>query len=205
MRQRFLSVVVCLLALFTLQCGGSSSPTAPSAPTPTPQTPTLVSLTGTVTSATGARLAGVNLVAQGGPNNGRTASTTSNGEYRFDNLQPGNLNVQASGADHEQLQRSVNVNGTNTLNFTLLPNQRWSHSGAGNTVFNMPTYIQRVRIRGTWNRTSTSNFIVHIGGRNVLNEILRESITYDGLHLTNGGVVEIISSGQIAWSFVEER
>lgn len=82
----------------------------------------------------------------------------------------------------------------------------WTRSGAGNTVFDMPTYIPRVRIKGRWNRTQLSNFIVNIGGRNVVNEILRNSITYDGVHLTNGGdVVEIESSAQIAWEFIEER
>lgn len=82
----------------------------------------------------------------------------------------------------------------------------WTMSGHGNTVFDMPAYINRVRIKGRWNRTQTSNFIVHIGGRSVVNEILRNSITYEGVHLTNGGgVTEIVSSGQITWEFIEER
>lgn len=83
------------------------------------------------------------------------------------------------------------------------PCQLWTRSGQGNTVFDMPTYIRRVHIHGVWNGRDTSNFIVRIGGRLVVNEILRSSIVYDGVHLTTGGVVEIVSSNSIAWTFTE--
>jgi hypothetical protein len=47
---------------------------------------------------------------------------------------------------------------------------------------------------------------VRIGGRLVVNEILRETIAYEGVHLTNGGgTVEIMSSNNISWTFTEER
>ncbi len=85
------------------------------------------------------------------------------------------------------------------------PCQLWTRSGQGNTVFDMPTYIRRVHIRGVWNGRDTSNFIVRIAGRVVVNEILRSSITYEGVHLTTGGVVEIVSSNSIAWTFTEVR
>ena len=79
-------------------------------------------------------------------------------------------------------------------------------SGAGNQVFDLPAYITRLRIQGEWNRTQTSNFIVRIAGRVVVNEILRDAITYDGTHqIAGGGTVEIVSSGQIAWTFTEIR
>lgn len=104
-------------------------------------------------------------------------------------------------ADHTSGINTINMSAAGT--FTGVP--LWTMSGSGNTVFTMPTYIRRVRIQGTWNRTSTSNFIVRIGGSTVLNEILRDSITYDGIHLTTGGVVEITLSGQIAWAFTEVR
>lgn len=78
-------------------------------------------------------------------------------------------------------------------------------SGRGNSVFDMPG-IQRVRIQGTWNRTQTSNFIVRIGGRLIVNEILRDSITYDGTHLANGGgVTDIVDSAAISWTITEVR
>ena len=80
--------------------------------------------------------------------------------------------------------------------------------GAGNTVFTMPSNFSRVRIRGVWSGSSTSNFIVRIGGRLVVNEILREmpNRTYEGIHLPNGGgTVEITNSSSITWRFEEVR
>lgn len=89
---------------------------------------------------------------------------------------------------------------------TPTPLPIWTLSGHGNQVFDVPTTVARVHIQGTWNRTSTSNFIVRIGGRLIINEILRDSITYDGISLTGGGGVgETVSSGQIDWVFTEVR
>ena len=86
----------------------------------------------------------------------------------------------------------------------------WSHSGSGNSVFDIPLHITRVHIRGTWSGTGTSNFIVRIGGRGVVNAILRElpNRTYEGTHLISagGGVAEISSSANISsWTFTEVR
>jgi hypothetical protein len=88
---------------------------------------------------------------------------------------------------------------------TLAPRPLWTLSGAGNTVFDVPTTVQRVRIQGTWTREGNSNFAVFIGGRLLVNEILRDSITYDGTHLTSGGIGETRSSTNIVWSFTEVR
>lgn len=83
----------------------------------------------------------------------------------------------------------------------------YSRTGVGNTVFDLPGNFTRVRIQGTWSRRDTSNFIVNISGRLVVNEILRTSITYDGIHLVPAGnrVVVIESSAQISWTFTEVR
>lgn len=82
----------------------------------------------------------------------------------------------------------------------------WTMSGTGNTVFDMPTSVSRVRIQGTWTQQDTSNFIVYVRGRLVVNEVLRTSITYDGTHLvTGGGLVEIVSSNQIRWTFTQTQ
>ena len=77
-------------------------------------------------------------------------------------------------------------------------------------MFDIPSHITRVHIRGTWSGTGTSNFIVRIGGRVVVNAILRElpSRTYEGTHLISagGGVAEISSSANISsWTFTEVR
>jgi hypothetical protein len=93
-----------------------------------------------------------------------------------------------------------------TLNL-LLPAQLWSHSGTGDTVFDMPTYIRRVRITGTYTRNS-SNFVVRVGGRLLVNELLGTgwNVTrYEGTLLAEGGVVAITNSSGVVWTFNEVR
>lgn len=83
----------------------------------------------------------------------------------------------------------------------------WTLSGSGNTVFDMPTTVTRVRIRGVWNGVGTSNFIVRVAGTLVVNEVLREmpNRTYEGVHAVRGGQTEITNSSAIAWTFTEDR
>lgn len=98
---------------------------------------------------------------------------------------------------------SMNFTGTGTLNGIPI----FTRSGTGNTVFDMPTYVARVRIRGTYTQFS-SNFIIKIGGSLIVNELLGTAwgpTTYDGTHLTQGGVVEITNSSGVAWSIEEVR
>jgi hypothetical protein len=64
----------------------------------------------------------------------------------------------------------VYINGTNTLNFTLRP-PTFTRSGLGDTVFDMPTYVSRIRIQAQYPGFS-ENFIVHIAGRHMVNELL---------------------------------
>jgi hypothetical protein len=77
----------------------------------------------------------------------------------------------------------------------------------GNTVFDMPASISRVRIVGVY-RASSSNFIVRVGGRLIVNELVGRSWgqeRYEGVHLVTGGVTEITNSSGVEWSFVEVR
>lgn len=95
-----------------------------------------------------------------------------------------------------------------TTTTTTLPPTLWHIEGSGNTVFDMPRTVARVRIRGVWSGRGTSNFIVHIGNNFTVNEILRNmpNLTYEGIHLTGGGgVTEIVNSSEIAWTFDEVR
>jgi hypothetical protein len=198
------------LSIFVAACGDNGSPTnptppAPSTPTP-PPAPTLVSLTGTVSALTGGGIVGATVRIGDGANAGRTTQTTAGGSYRFDNLTASDANISASAAGYEEKAGGVYINGTNALNFTLRP-PTWVQSGSGNTVFDMPRYVTRVHIRGVWNGSGTSNFIVHVGGRGVVNEILRNASnrTYEGIHAVTGGMTEIVNSSAIAWSFTEVR
>lgn len=80
-------------------------------------------------------------------------------------------------------------------------------SGSGNTVFDMPTHVTRIQIRGVWSGIGFSTFVVRIGGRLIVAEVLRDmpNRTYEGIHLTMGGVTEITDSSSIAWTFTEVR
>jgi hypothetical protein len=88
-----------------------------------------------------------------------------------------------------------------------LPATLFTRSGVGNTVFDMPTYVSRARIAGTYTGSS-SNFIVKIGGRLIVNELVGTSFgqtRYEGTHLVDGGVVAIENSTGVSWSISEVR
>jgi hypothetical protein len=203
------NTAIFLFALVTTACGDSpTGPTPPPSNNNPPQV-TFYTVTGTVSSAAGGPIAGASVRVVDGPNAGRTASADGSGRYTLENLNFAGFTIAVAADGFVETSRGITLTAgvtTATTNFTLLPAALWSQAGAGNTVFSMPSYFNRVRIRGTWNRISNSNFIVSIGGRLVVNEILRQSITYDGVHLTNGGgQVVIESSSGISWSFTEER
>lgn len=197
MRRCFAFVIL----VFTVACGGGSTgPANPMSPTPT-----LVSLTGFVSAQPGGRIGGAAVRIVDGPNVGKSTTTTAGGDFRFEGLTQGSGNVVASASGYLDETQSVFINGTNTVAFTLPTAQPWSMSGQGNTVFDMPTYIRRVRITGRWTGNGVSNFIVFISRQLVVNEILRQTGDYSGVHATTGGVVETQSSNNIIWTFTEER
>lgn len=83
----------------------------------------------------------------------------------------------------------------------------FTRSGIGNTVFDLPAGIARIRIIGTYT-SSSSNFIVRIGGRLVVNELLGSfwgQTRHEGIYLIVGTIVEITSSSGVSWSFEEVR
>lgn len=192
--------------LACVSCGGNrGTPTQPT-PDPSPPVPSIVSLTGVIAATPGSgRVSGATVRIGDGPNAGRSVTSNNTGEYRFDQLMPGNANVFASAAGFEENGGGVFINGTNTLNLTLT-RHLWARTGARNDVFDMPTWVSRVRIYGRWDGRGTSNFAVLVGGRLVVNAILRDRNPYDGVHLVTGGITEIRSSDNIVeWRFTEER
>lgn len=104
------------------------------------------------------------------------------------------------------------TSGGNTLPVTATavnpPRPVFSRTGAGDSVFDMPVDVARVRIIGIYNGNS-SNFIVRIGGRLIVNELIGDawgSRRYDGILLTGGGgVTAITNSSGVNWSFEEIR
>jgi Abnormal spindle-like microcephaly-assoc'd, ASPM-SPD-2-Hydin len=109
---------------------------------------------------------------------------------------------------------TITVNANHTSGTNTLPisgrglRELFRRSGTGDSVFDMPLDVARVRIIGTYTGNS-SNFVVRIGGRLLVNELLGtfwNQTRYDGTLLTGGGgVVAITNSSGVAWSFEEVR
>ena len=127
-----------------------------------------------------------------------------------------NVLVRFTPASAQVFQGNIIVNadhtsGTNTIPFvgTGVDNTAlFVFAGAGNTVFDMPTKIRRIRIQATYSQSS-SNFIVKIAGSLVVNELLGTfwgQTSYDGTHaIAGGGQVEITNSSGVQWIFTEVR
>lgn len=143
---------------------------------------------------------------------GYTASWTSGTVAPNNGFQE--IRVRFAPTEARSYSGTVTVNADHTAGTNTIPisgrgvREPFTRSGSGNTVFDMPTDVARVRIIGTFNGNS-SNFVVRIGGRLVVNELVGTfwgQPRYEGIHLTNGGgVVEITNSSGVAWSFEEVR
>lgn len=197
------------LALLAVSCGSSPAPTTVTTSTTTTTIPALVSLTGTVSALGGARLSGATVRISDGANAGASTTTDGSGAYRFDNLTRSNANVFASAPNYDTTGSGLFLDGTRALNFTLRTTQPFTRTGSGANVFDLPTYITRVRIVGDYNG-SCENFIIHIAGRGVVNEILGTCSVgsgrhFEGTYVTSGGVVEVLNSSGITWTFTEVR
>lgn len=89
------------------------------------------------------------------------------------------------------------------------PPALFTRNGTGASVFDLPTYVTRVRITGDFGGFC-ENFIVHIAGRGVVNAILGtcgvgSGPHFEGTFATSGGQVEVLESTGVAWSFTEIR
>lgn len=180
--------------------------------TGTVPTPTAFTLSGIVTAGAdpprGLPVAGVRVgVVDAGPNAGKFALTGGDGRYSIPNMVGGGYTVSATANGYNYADRPVGITGNTTLNFTIFTTVPWSRSGTGDTVFDMPTNLPRVRITGTY-ASNSSNFVVYIASRLLVNELLGTGwgqTQFVGTYLTSGGVVEIKLSSQVAWSFTEVR
>ena len=80
--------------------------------------------------------------------------------------------------------------------------------GIGNTVFDKPFAVERVRVKAYYPGHS-SNFIVYCGDSLTVNELIGDgwgSRRYNGVHkMETCGEVEIVLSTSIEWSFTEVR
>jgi len=212
-------VVVCLVV--SASCGGGGSPT-----TPTPTETRIIFVEGSLAFGDvpvgGSAQRDIRIFNQGsspltitgltGPS-GFTASWTSGtvpgGNGRQD------VTVRFNPTESRAYNGTLTVNGnqtsgTNTLSITARGlRDLYTRSGTGNTVFDMPTDVTRVRITGELTG-GCQNFIMWIGGRLIVNEILgncsvASGRNYSGDHLVTGGVTEIRNSNGVLWTITELR
>jgi hypothetical protein len=136
-----------------------------------------------------------------------TSATDGNGFFSIPGVQAGSVTVTIAAASYNRGVETFTLPAADTRrDIRIVP--FWTARGSGNTVFDMPTNVSRVRIVGTLTG-GLSNFIVRIGGRLVVNEIIGNRSGYstrtEGLYLTNGGVVEITNSTGVDWTFAQEQ
>jgi len=185
-------------------CGKESS-TTPTTPTPPPTPPTIIGVTVTSDHST--------IVV------GNTEQMTATVKMSDNTTKPGtgtwgSDNPSVAKIDQSGLVTGVAA-GTATIYFDATGDGRatklmtvrdiWKNSGIGATVFDMPTYVSRVRIRGEYTGTG-QNFVVWVGNDLLVNEILGTwwgQTVYDGVHLTTGGVVQVKYSQGLSWWFWE--
>lgn len=227
MFRRFCGLFALALLALTIACSGNSptSPTPTPSPTPSPSpapapapspspspapAPTTVSLTGFVRAAdliTG--ISGATVSILDGVNAGRSATTTSTGAYSFTGLTAGNGNLSATAAGYEESRTGVNINGTNTANFTLRTVTPWSRSGSGDDVWSKPSYVTRVTVTGSFSGFS-SNFIMYCGTSLLVNELLGtgwSTTSYRGTLTVSSTCTEMStrSSNGVSWTVTEAR
>ena len=140
-------------------------------------------------------------------------STTNSGVASIDqsglvrgNAQ-GNVTIrfETVGDQYGMTVQGVVGSKTLTVNAPEPPKPMWSHSGTGDMVFNMPSYVRVVRVTGTYSGYA-QNFIVYVDGWLLVNELMGTGFSqtyFSGTYLTSGGVVEIKSSSGVAWTFTQ--
>ncbi len=135
--------------------------------------------------------------------------TTKAGVGTWSSDAPARATVDQSGLAKGISSGAVNIIFNNTAGGQgskgLTVRNIWSMSGTGDNVFDMPTYVSRVKITATYTHNS-SNFIVYIAGKLVVNELLGtywDQTYFEGTYVTSGGTVEIKYSSGVSWSFTE--
>jgi hypothetical protein len=151
---------------------------------------------------------GARITVTDGPNAGKSATVDGAGNYAITGLQSSGFTARAAAKWHNEQSKPVTLNNSNqTLDFQLSATPLFSRSGTGDTVFDMPTTVERVKITAHLGKEG-QNFIVHIAGDHVVNELVGpwyDQVDFSGTYVTNGGVVEILSSSGVKWTFTEVR
>ena len=101
------------------------------------------------------------------------------------------------------------TSGTNTVAMVAFGRgPTYTRAGVGDDVFDVPFYVSRVRITGNYNANS-SNFIMRIGGRTVINELLGTfwgQTAFSGNYLLEStGASTVTNSSGVSWTVTELR
>lgn len=192
-----------------------SIPALAGTPTPPPPTTQLFTLSGTVRESGSGGLSGAEVEVIYSADDRIKFNTDGAGNYSRSGLRSGSMTVRASRSGYVTQEQQITLSGNQRLDFSLQrgappappspPPAAWSYSGTGDSVFDMPRSVSRVRITGQYS-AFCQNFVVKIDGRLIVNEILGTcsvaiGTTYDGTHLTGGGVVEVTNASGVRWSF----
>lgn len=218
-------VVIAIVLLSSLACGKSN--TAPS-PTPTP-TPTLtrvivivgslnfgdVPINTTANAQIEIRNDGTGPMTVTGmtvPGGGAYSASWTSGVIQARSTQT--VTIQFRPTEPRSYSGNLTVNGDQTSGTNTQPIQAagtapiFERSGTGDNVFELPLYVQKVHVVGKYFANS-SNFVVRIGGRLIVNELLGtgwNQTVYDGVLLTGGGGTTAITlSSGVAWTITEVR
>lgn len=220
--------LLCLLVLVGVSACGKDSPTAPTVPTLT--TTRVIRLAGSlafgnviigteppdnVFTITNDGNAPLSVSGITGPCAGGAVSVIGSTAFAVAPQQTITITLRFRPTAVQSCSGTITVTsnattGGNTIGLTAVgvapPRPTFSITGVGDSVFDMPLDVTRVRVIGIYNGYS-SNFIVRLNGRSIVNELLGDgwgTRRYDGTLLTGGGgVVSIVSSSGVQWSFEE--
>jgi hypothetical protein len=225
--------VIIVVALFLIAaCGGKKTPTEPT-PTPTPTVTKIVRLSGAmafgniqVGSSFSATLGVANdgntalnvtgMSGTGGITSILTPSRTSfvvqpgtqeNVTMTFKPTAPttysGNISVTS---DATSGSGTIAFSGTGSLDGIAI----FSRSGTGDQVFDLPSYVTRIRVTAN-TPSSCQNFAMKAGSSLIINVILgtcsvADEKTHDGTYIvTAGATIQTQISSGVNWTVTEQR
>lgn len=155
-------------------------------------------------SQTGGQAAGKNRGGKAGLRGQKWGGKKGAARNNKEALEKG-IETESSDEAIARMRPESTVRGSKSLTIHDL----WSRSGTGANVFDMPSYVERVKIVGDYRGSDPyigDNFVVWVGSDLLVNEILGTywgSTHYEGIHLTTGGVVQVKYSNGVVWSLTE--
>jgi hypothetical protein len=181
-----------------------------------------------VTETPGGAVANATIRITDGPNTGAATKTDAVGLYRFNGLTSGTtMNVSASVAYGDSVKELTLSSGINRLDFNF-ESPVFFASGVGNGTINVPSYVTRARISGTYTGNCAGFFVGFQNTRiDVVSEILGTGVAgtngceyFAGADFISSGTLYeavhnlpvfsnrpplIVTAPEVSWSFEEVR